>query len=277
MTESATARTLCRLCLPAAAAIALLLMAGGAASSDQLLELQLRPPGSGETEAPAVKASSSDRSTARLPYRGVSSRSGRVGAAIGKVGFVEADTAHIRRSRSPQGPLLFSVSKGTPLAVINTSGNWYGVLMSDGSTGWVPASDLRISDLKVVSDVPADSSGVEAVRLAYTFSGVPYVWGGASRAGMDCSGFVKTVWEMMGRKLPRTAREQALVGEWVDITDIQPGDRLYFNCKGGPVDHTGIYVGNGMFIHASSSRGGVGVDPLNSPKYRSSLVCIRRG
>jgi len=256
-------------------AAALLLVSGSPSPADQLLELQLRP--TGASGAPAARSSAQARSAAKLPYRGVSDRLGRSGTPIGRVGFVEAQTAHIRRSRSPQGLLLFSVSKGTPLAVVNTSGNWYGVLMSDGSTGWVPAADLRISDLRVVSDVQADPSGTEAVRIAYSFSGVPYVWGGESASGMDCSGFVRTVWAMMGRKLPRTAREQALVGEWVDIPDLQPGDRLYFNCKGGAVDHTGIYVGNGMFIHASSSRGGVGVDPLNSPKYRSSLVCIRRG
>ncbi len=254
-----------------------LLVMQGSSGAEQVLELKLDPAGQAAPEPPAVSAPSQDRSSARLPYRGVSSRSGRAGTPIGRVGFVEVETSHIRRSRSPRGPLLFSVSRGTPLAVVNTSGSWYGVLMSDGSTGWVPASDLRISDLKVISDAAGDPSGVEAVRLAYTFSGVPYVWGGASRSGMDCSGFVKVVWEMMGRSLPRTAREQALVGQLVDVRDLQPGDRLYFNCKGGPVDHTGIYVGNGMFIHASSSRGGVGVDPLDSPRYRSSLVCIRRG
>jgi len=169
------------------------------------------------------------------------------------------------------------VQKGTPLAVVNTKDAWYGVLMSDGTTGWVSSQQLRISDLRVVSDSTIDAAASDVLRIANSFMGVPYVWGGVSRSGTDCSGFVKQVWQLTGRQLPRTAREQALVGMLVTPDQLAAGDRVYFNCKGGAVDHTGIYVGNGMFIHASTTRGGVALDVLNSPRYRNSFVCARRG
>lgn len=230
---------------------------------------------------PASSASSANtisRSTVKMPSRGMETRTGRSNVPIGKVGFVESATCSIHRTRSSTSATLFSVPRGTPLAVVTTSGSWYGVLMVDGSTGWISSSDLKISDLRVMSDslTPGGSSS-NLIQQAMTFIGTPYVWGGASRGGTDCSGFVKQVWSQFGRSLPRTAREQALVGTPVMPESLEAGDRLYFSCKGGAVDHTGIFVGNGMFIHASASRGGVALEQLDTPKYRNAFVGARRG
>ena len=100
--------------------------------------------------------------------------------------------------------------------------------------------------------------------------------GGYSTYGLDCSGFVKAVFASNGINLPRVAREQALVGMPVGWSQLQSGDRLYFACKGGQIDHAGIYMGNGFFIHSSMSRGGVAVDSVLKPFYMNSLVAARR-
>ncbi len=251
--------------------VAVVAVACGSVSAEQVLEMRLQP--SGEHSGVRV----SQRANVSLPSRGTGSRTEVTSAALGRVAFVDVPVARIHRQRSNSSAVLFSVRKDTPLAVVNTVGDWFGVLMVDGSTGWVVNSDMRVSDLRVVSDASCSGSGSEFVRQAMTFLGIPYVWGGASRSGTDCSGFVKQVWSTFGRSLPRTAREQANVGQEVSMGDLQAGDRLYFACKGGAVDHTGIYVGNGQFIHASSSRGGVAIDSLSRSKYRNALVKARRG
>lgn len=243
--------------------------------AEQTVDLELQPVKSGQKAASSQTPAS--RQNIKLPSRGLLGP-GASGKQVGRVGYVQAAQTTIRKSRSAGARALFSVAKGTPLAVIDTSGSWYGVLMVDGSTGWVPTSDLNISELRLVADTSsAPDTSSSLIRYAMSFMGTPYVWGGASRSGTDCSGFVKQVWSAYGGRLPRTAREQALVGEPVAPENLVAGDRLYFACKGGAVDHTGIYVGNGMFIHSSSSRGGVALEQLSSGKYWSSLVVCRRG
>ena len=87
-----------------------------------------------------------------------------------------------------------------------------------------------------------------AVDVAQQFLGVPYVWGGESPAGFDCSGLVQYVYGQLGVDLPRTAAEQARVGQPVaSLADARPGDLLAFH---DPVDHIGIYAGNGLMVVA---------------------------
>jgi cell wall-associated NlpC family hydrolase len=103
------------------------------------------------------------------------------------------------------------------------------------------------------------------------------VWAGNTRAGLDCSGFVKNVFATQGIRLPRHSGDQARVGTAIAGTDLQAGDRLYFDMKrSGHVSHTGIYLGNGMFIHASSNQGKVGIDSVLKPNYLRALVAARR-
>jgi cell wall-associated NlpC family hydrolase len=163
--------------------------------------------------------------------------------------------------------------------------------MVDGSTGWVQQKKVTLLDYGFTppktsrgklqsrsSDTPRyEAAGNAIVQTALQYTGVPYVYGGNSTtSGIDCSAFVKMVFSQYGVTLPRTAREQSNVGSSVSPEDIQPGDRLYFACKHNYPDHCGIYMGNGYFIHASASRGGVAVDKLSGRLYSKSLVAIMR-
>ena len=98
----------------------------------------------------------------------------------------------------------------------------------------------------VPSRLPAGLS--PAVDVAQQFLGVPYVWGGESPSGFDCSGLVQYAYGQLGVALPRTAAEQARVGQPVaGLADARPGDLLAFH---DPVDHIGIYAGNGLMVVA---------------------------
>lgn len=104
------------------------------------------------------------------------------------------------------------------------------------------------------------------VNLARQFLGVPYVWGGSSPNGFDCSGFVQYVYAQQGISLPRTADIQATAGYPVDKADLQPGDLVFFAGDYVNISHVGIYVGDGKMIHASTSYG-IAYDSL-SRDYR---------
>jgi cell wall-associated NlpC family hydrolase len=107
--------------------------------------------------------------------------------------------------------------------------------------------------------------------------GVPYVWAGNTRSGLDCSAFTKNVFSTIGVDLPRHSGHQIQVGRTItDTGNLIAGDRLYFAMKGGStITHTGIYIGEGFFIHASSNHKCVDVDPLFK-SYVNKLVAIRR-
>jgi cell wall-associated NlpC family hydrolase len=117
--------------------------------------------------------------------------------------------------------------------------------------------------------------GNQIVQTAFQYMGVPYVWGGNTESGIDCSGYLKKVFAENGIRLPRTAREQSTVGTQVSYAELQPGDRLYFCYKNSYIDHCGIYIGDNTFIHSSASRGGVAVDKLTG-RHAQALVCAMR-
>lgn len=109
-------------------------------------------------------------------------------------------------------------------------------------------------------DTPAASSKVarQLVETARRWIGTPYVYGGHSRKGTDCSGFLMEIFsECVGVKLPRSAREQKEYCHPIDREYLAVGDLVFFSSKrsGGRISHVGMYIGNGRMIHASSSRG----------------------
>lgn len=120
---------------------------------------------------------------------------------------------------------------------------------------------------------PREASGTpgsphpRAVDIALRYLGVPYVWGGMSPAGFDCSGLTHHVYAELGVDLPRTSREQFRVGAFIPASKLdalQPGDLVFFGYEGDPdrVHHVGIYAGSGTFVHAPASGDVVKVSSL---------------
>ena len=113
------------------------------------------------------------------------------------------------------------------------------------------------------------------VASSMNYIGVPYVFGGTSPSGFDCSGYVRYVFASAGIYLPRTADAQYEVGMPISSSELVPGDLVFFSTYEYGPSHVGIYLGDGSFINASSSRG-VAIDSLYSGYWGSCYIGARR-
>ena len=109
------------------------------------------------------------------------------------------------------------------------------------------------------------------VRVVKTFLGVPYKLGGSTLKGIDCSAFVKKIYEIFKVELPRTTREQFSVGRKVEKDQLEEGDLVFFKRRGNSA-HVGIYIGDNQFIHASSRNQEVKIDHLDMPYFDTRFI-----
>lgn len=109
------------------------------------------------------------------------------------------------------------------------------------------------------------------VKVATGFLGAPYRLGGSTVRGIDCSAFVRKMYQFFDISLPRTAQEQSNVGLSVNKNELLEGDLVFFRTR-KPVGHVGIYVGNNEFVHASSRDRAVRIDNLDSPYFQKRFI-----
>ncbi len=137
--------------------------------------------------------------------------------------------------------------------------------------------NLRKGDEKVAKPKPAGDMGVIAARTAERFVGIPYRWGGDNVVeGMDCSGFVRAVYNLCGINIPRTSREQFRVGENVGRGDLMDGDLLFFGASAEQINHVGIYVGKGRFVHAPRRGDDIKISSLDEAFFAKKFVGAKR-
>jgi gamma-D-glutamyl-L-lysine dipeptidyl-peptidase len=119
--------------------------------------------------------------------------------------------------------------------------------------------------------------GQIAARTAERFVGIPYRWGGDTVVdGMDCSGFVRAVFNLCGVNIPRTSGEQYKVGQGVAQADLKDGDLVFFGASSEQINHVGIYVGNGKFVHAPRRGDDIKVSALDEAYFIKRFVGARR-
>lgn len=143
------------------------------------------------------------------------------------------------------------------------------------------AKDVADAGAIVANSSAPKKRAKAAVATGRRYIGVPYVWGGSTPSGFDCSGFVQYVYRKHGVPLPRTSRQMAHAGQRVSpsISSLREGDLMLFRGRNGVINHVALYAGRNRILHSSSSAGGVGFDDLSSKRgayFRSRLVSARR-
>lgn len=154
---------------------------------------------------------------------------------------------------------------------VGESDRWLKVQLPDGTQGFVQNGDVTSDFAPLTVD--------QMIAVAKKFLGVTYTWGGSSDYGFDCSGFTQMLMRQRGIIMPRDADLQAA---WsgvtpVDRKDLQPGDLLFFGDGPDHITHTGMYIGNGQFIHDTThAHPGVQISVLDDQPWTKLLVAARR-
>ena len=169
----------------------------------------------------------------------------------------------IRESPSEESRVVSDLCLGDLLGFEGSMGSYSKVFLPDGRSGYVASSDL--------AEIPAFLAPESDLSEASSaFLGVPYLWGGTSFKGMDCSGFSRTLFLEEGIYLPRDASQQALVGDLIEtdstFSQLVTGDLLFFGRDNDHISHVAVYLGNKRFIHASGWVKYGSFDP-DSPNY----------
>ena len=196
------------------------------------------------------------------------------------VAVANTDGLNVREQANTESSVLTQVLKGEELEYMETDGEWIKVSI-DGEDAYVAAEyvtveeklDTAITMTELLYGEGVSDVRVDLVEYAKQFLGNPYVWGGTSLTkGADCSGFVLSVFKKYGITLSHSSRAQANEGTKIKISELKPGDLVFYNNSSGTINHVAIYIGGGQVIHASSPKTGIKISKYN---YRTPAKAVR--
>lgn len=188
------------------------------------------------------------------------SASNNTSASTGTAAVVKcSSTVNFRSAASTSSTILGELKNGTAVTVISTSNGWSKVSYA-GKAGYISAdylvtasSGTAISPSNTAASVSISAKRQSVLNYAAQFLGVPYVYGGSTPSGFDCSGFTSYVFKNTVGSIPRVAQAQYDATSRVSRDDLLPGDLVFFGSSTSSISHVGIYVGSNQFIHAPST------------------------
>lgn len=224
-------------------------------------------------------------------------------------GYINSSSVNVRKEPSKSSEIVTTLILNTGVTITAQTEEWYKVKYSDYE-GYIfkelisenavvtsrnaearnalieeeaamtakQEESIEIQKNQTVSTAAESTSGSKIVEFAKQYLGYSYVYGGTTPSGgFDCSGFVYFVFNNCGYNLSRSCTVQAQSGTAVSRAELQPGDILFFNnTSNGAIGHTGIYIGDGRFIHAANPRRGVVTDTIESGYYNTYYYSARR-
>lgn len=188
---------------------------------------------------------------------------------------VLAETAWLYKE---PGERALELSYLTSLPVLDAAGQWVRVRTPEGGTACLDAEDVRLVEGATAGGPVDGHVGRTIVEQGKRFLGLPYLWGGMSSFGYDCSGFAYSMHKSTGIVIPRDASVQARYGESIERDRLEPGDLLFFAHEEGQgaVHHVGIYVGDGHMIHSPESGKTIELVDLSTYKLAKEHCVSRR-
>jgi len=197
---------------------------------------------------------------------------------------------NFRSQPSTSGHIYRMLPKGEKIHVLERDGSWLKVRTKNGQTGYISAKE-KYTDYEAGSGSSGSTSGstsgsvggsrAAVVATAKSYKGdFEYKWGAepwnTSYRYADCSSYMELVFRRHGIDLPRTSRSQAKEGTYVKKSNLKAGDLVFFDTNdNGTINHVGMYIGDGEFIHASPSFDGVDVSKLSSNFWSDAYVTAR--
>ena len=176
------------------------------------------------------------------------------------------------RSDDASADRRLEVSFGTRLPYLGVADGWVRVAMPRGGVRRVAESAVSVHR---PGDPALPATRADIVRSATMFKGLPYLWGGLTGFGFDCSGLTWMDYRVHGITIPRDARPQSMSGTPVRVGQRRPGDLLFY-ATDGVVHHVSMYVGHGMMVHAPHTGSSVQVIPVATPAYQREYAGARR-
>lgn len=251
-------------------------------------------------KAPAAKSVAKPTSRPVMQVTTAAARPSTTKPVVGQITTMNAEVngkdVALRSAAAGTAGKIITLNPGIVGRVVDRQAEWYKLMFSGGTTGWVSGKLLKNSE-KAITPLPTapartvarsapknvsalggsqTSAGKDLIATALAQQGVRYRWGGTSRGGFDCSGFVQYTFRQHGVSLPRTAREQATRGTSISKGSLRAGDLVFFVTRGSYISHVGIYIGNNRFVHASSGGGRVRINQLSEGYYSKRYAGAKR-
>lgn len=230
----------------------------------------------------------------RKDYLAIGARAEKVADKFGKTYAIVkkgTDTLNVRKEKSTEAGIVTQIGDGDSYVVKSEGSEWVKIKLSGSETGYVSKDYVstkfrfnkavslkeeqeaqRSSGSRSASGSSYSSRGAGVASYALQFIGNPYVWGGSSLTnGADCSGFTMSVYAHFGYGLPHSSAAQSGCGRAVSLSELQPGDLVFYR-HGGSIGHVAMYIGGGRVVHAQCKRTGITTSSVN---YRTP-ACARR-
>ncbi len=201
-------------------------------------------------------------------------------------GYSTGDSVNVRRGPSTSYESYGKINYGETATVLSLENGWYQVEYQPGESGvaYISADFISLTAPAPRAETPVSygsatsySEGERVVHIAEQFLGLPYVYGGSTPAGFDCSGFTSYVFKQLGYNLYRSSYQQINNGIPVSKSELKPGDLLLFKKQGASrIHHVGIYAGNGMMIHSPQTGDVIKYTSIVSGYYNNCYYAARR-